>query len=494
MLSFTTSHAQFTDDFIDGNLNANPVWIGNVDSFEVLGQELHLNAPANSSESYLVTESQGVVDGYWEFFVRMEFNPSSGNRAKVYLMSDNSDLQASLNGYYVLLGNTDDEVSLYRQIGFTSTKIIDGLDNLLNVNLNELKVKVTRDAVGNFSLFADTSLLGNSYLLQGSVLDVTLLSTAYFGVLCDYTATRSDKFWFDDFVVSTQVYVDQSAPQLLAHQLPSLNHINLIFNEQLDSTFAMQSANYVLSGSMQPSQIAYQGQQLTISFNQGFLNNSQYALHIKSKDLNGNLGDTLVQFMLTDNYPFQNLIINEIYADESPSYGMPAYEFIELKNPSSDTVFLIDWKLADASDTIVIPNDTIPPAAFLILCKTTAVSSYNAFGRCLGVPNFPSLNNAGDQLILFNKYDAIIDSLSYKSAWYANETDPLGNQKKDGGFSLERIALNTVCTDSYNWFPSINSFGASPGEENSVLNYPFPSEDIFVEDVAIENEDRKSVV
>ena len=55
--------AQFSDDFNDSSLLDYPVWLGDVDSFELINQRLHLNAPNNSSESYLSTGWDGAVNG-----------------------------------------------------------------------------------------------------------------------------------------------------------------------------------------------------------------------------------------------------------------------------------------------------------------------------------------------------------------------------------------------------------------------------------------------
>ena len=480
--------AQFSDDFSDQEFYNNPSWQGHVDSFEVQGQSLHLNAPANTSESFLSTASSGSVNGSWEFVVQMDFNPSSSNLAKVYLMSDTNDFQLPLIAYYVLLGNSSDEVSLYKQIGSNKTKLIDGQDGLLSNSNNRVKVKVDRDAVGNFSLYVDTSQNFSTYLLQGSVFDNEIMTSNYFGVLCDYTATRSDKFWFDDFEVNTSIYLDQFPPQVLAWEMIDINAVSLVFNEALDSTFAAQVTNYIVNTTLNPSSVELAGQTLNLYFNQDFQNNVAYNLQVLMEDVHGNLLDSTFQIILKNNHPFQTIIFNEIYADETPSYGMPSYEFLELKNTSGDTVFLEDWSLADAADTIALPLDTILPFGFLLLSKTSAVNSYLAYGPCLGVPNFPSLNNTGDQLILFNGYGRIVDSLTYHSSWYDNQTDSWGNEKKDGGFSLERIAINTLCLEAYNWYTSLDSLGASPGAENSIVNYSFPSLPIEVIDVVIDND------
>jgi gliding motility-associated-like protein len=214
-------YSQFTDDFSDGNFTSNPVWIGDVGNFEVDSLEkLHLNDTI-SNTSYLATESKAIINGIWEFEVKMSFAPSSSNYSKVYLISDEQDLTSSLNGYYVRIGGqsgTIDDVSLYIQNGSSTTKIIDGADGIAATN-PDLKIKVSRDSIGNWELFADTS---NQYLLQGAVFNNTITSSNYFGVYCKYTVSRSDKFWFDNFDVSGTY--DTTTP-------PQINTNDIIINE-----------------------------------------------------------------------------------------------------------------------------------------------------------------------------------------------------------------------------------------------------------------------
>ena len=47
----------------------------------------------------------------------MNFNPSNANYTDIYLVSDNPVLTGSLNGYFVRLGNTTDEVSFDQAAG-----------------------------------------------------------------------------------------------------------------------------------------------------------------------------------------------------------------------------------------------------------------------------------------------------------------------------------------------------------------------------------------
>ena len=108
------SFSQFVDNFSDGDFTATPVWSGNNANYEVDASfMLHLNAPAVADTSYLSTASTAINNATWEFYVQLNFNPSSTNYAKVYLVADQANLKNPLNGYFVKLGNTDDEVSLY---------------------------------------------------------------------------------------------------------------------------------------------------------------------------------------------------------------------------------------------------------------------------------------------------------------------------------------------------------------------------------------------
>jgi hypothetical protein len=149
--------AQFTDNFSDGDFTNNPTWSGDEANFSVQNQILRLTAPAVADQMYLSTANEAIENAQWEFWVQLTFNPSSTNYTNVYLVSNQANLKGSLNGYFVRIGNTSDEVSLYRQTGTTITEIIDGVDGFVNMDPVLVRVRVTRDAVGNWELFADNT-------------------------------------------------------------------------------------------------------------------------------------------------------------------------------------------------------------------------------------------------------------------------------------------------------------------------------------------------
>lgn len=194
--------AQFTDSFTDGNATINPNWNGDTTNYEVDALfQLHLNAPAQTDTSYLSTPSIAINNAIWKFYVKMVFNPSSSNYAKIYLVSDQSNLKKALNGYFVKIGNTTDEISLYRQDGLTELEIIDGIDGRVNTSSVSTQIKVTRDHLGNWQLFSDPTG-GTSYILEGSTFDATHTSSSFFGISSKYTSTRSNKFFYDAFNIT----------------------------------------------------------------------------------------------------------------------------------------------------------------------------------------------------------------------------------------------------------------------------------------------------
>lgn len=466
------SKAQFQENFSDGDFTNNPVWVGDATNFEInASNQLHLNAPPVSDESAIVTASNAAVDGFWEFYVDLDFDPSASNRAYIYIVSDQSDLKGNLNGYYVLVGSTGDEVSLYKQTGSSSTKIIDGIDGIV-ATTPKVKIKVTRDLVGNFELFADTSVAFNNSISQGTVFDNDHTESNYFGFLCDYTQTRSDKFIFDNINVTAQIFTDVFSPTLTNFEIVNLNNLKLTFSEELDNSIAETETNFTVDNGL-GNPIAANFNSLDNSvlliFSNDILPGVNYQLAINNiEDLNTNVLDTILNFELEGAYAFESIIFNEILADETPSFGLPTFEFIEFKNLQNDTLFTDGWFLSDFTDTTYFSTDTILPNEYIIVGKTTAQAFYSGFGKTFGLTSFISLNKSEDKLTLYNKYGEVLDSLHYFDDWYSTSTAPDGTEKVDGGWSLERWQANFNCSASLNWQPSIATIGGTPGAENSI--------------------------
>src|SRR5512147_286817 len=99
--------AQISDDFSDGDFITGPTWTGDPDHFKLCNTsavpedqrpslQLDATEPGISSLAFAVPIA-GEVE--WRFWIKLSLNTSFGNYARVYLMSNETDLKAPLNGY-----------------------------------------------------------------------------------------------------------------------------------------------------------------------------------------------------------------------------------------------------------------------------------------------------------------------------------------------------------------------------------------------------------
>ncbi|MGH2552248.1 MAG: lamin tail domain-containing protein [Chitinophagaceae bacterium] len=158
-----------------------------------------------------------------------------------------------------------------------------------------------------------------------------------------------------------------------------------------------------------------------------------------------------------------DIVIDEIMADPTPQVGLPNNEWLELKNTTALPINLQNWRVGDVSgQSGPMPNFTLQPDSFVIVCTGSAVAALSAFGTTISVTSFPSLDNAGDQLFLKAANGTTIHAVSYTDSWYQNEV------KKDGGWTLEMTDTKSPCAGISNWKASVSTTGGTPGKKNSV--------------------------
>ena len=470
------SQAGFSDDFSDGNFNANPIWLGETAKFQIdANNQLQLNDATNSDPAYLVTNSTAINNASWEFYVEMDFSPSGSNYGEVYLVSSQQDLSQSLDGYFVRIGGVSgsvDDVSLYRQDGNSQVEIIDGIDGIVAQQPVKVKVRVTKDLSGQWELFADTSTAGNNYVSQGTATDLTHPQSAFFGVLCHYTSTRSDKFFFDDFVVNGQAFQDTIKPLADSLLVLDSNSLELRFSELLDLSSVTLTTNFtLLNGGVNPTVAAIDASdssRLLLDFSTNFVSGTTYDLEVKNiNDRNGNVmvTDTL-SFFYFESVPaaYRDLVINEFYPDPSPSNGLPGGEFVEIYNASNKVFDLNGWEIADGSSSRILPSHIIQPQEYVIICNSSDATAFQVYGTVVSVSSLPALNNGGDAIRLEDNVGNTIDQLSYDLSWYQ---DP---SRDGGGWSIEQINPKTPCIGANNFTASNASVGGTPGQQNSVYD------------------------
>jgi hypothetical protein len=467
--------AQITDNFSDGDFTNNPTWTGSSSKFIVnTNQQLQLKGIAANDTAYLSTANTLINNTEWKIWMRSAFKGSTSNYTKIYLVANKQDLKSTmLNGYYLRIGKTGnlDGVDLYRQTGKTSTLIIPGIAGRAAKSNNIINIKVQRDNIGTWTLFSDTTG-GSNYTQEGRVLDNTYNTTNYFGVSCRYSSANKTKFYFDDISIS-QFITDTIPPKLDSVKVIDQTHVNLYFSEPIEPLSAENTDNYAVNNSLgKPINALRDAIRLNIihlEFGTAFTDNVLYTLTATSiLDNASNQITTNNKAQFTYHAPvvaiLHDVLINEIFADPTPRIGLPEKEFIELYNRSAKTLNIVGWKFTDGSKTAIFGTKNILPNSYLILCSNSDTSDFKPYGKVLGLSNFPSLNNSGDNLKLTNKTGNIIDQVNYSDEWYRDKT------KKEGGYSLERIDPEFLCSDlgGQNWLASKSDTGGTPGKINSV--------------------------
>ncbi|MBD3617806.1 MAG: lamin tail domain-containing protein [Gracilimonas sp.] len=441
--------ANFEDDFSDKDISD---WSGNNAHFTFIDESknilLQQNAP-DAGTSYLSIPSVDI-EGYWEFFIRMEFAPSDGNKAEIYLMSDSSDFNGSLNGYKILAGEdgSNDVFRLFRiDSGSEASEIITGTTNISNGG--DYRVKVTRDASGNWTLEVAEGYAG-ALAQEGTGTDSTYTAASHFGFKTIYTSTRSDLFAFDFKIDIPPIEITSVSPV-------SNTEIDIVFSHAFDSS-TVESTDFTLNpGSINPQSVTHQtADTARITFSDP-LSGGIHDLSVSGiNNLSGEttLADTTLSFIIFDDYQPGDIIINEFMKD--PPTGTA--EYVELKNISGRYINLRDWQVGDNnSQTTIIESDfaILPDSFAVISADTSSLNTYYGNANYIQT-SLPALNNGGDQVRIFDPTGTIADSLEYTSEW--------------GGLdvSIERRDTSVSSTFRENWGDSPAGNFGTPGFANLV--------------------------
>ncbi|MEM7102207.1 MAG: lamin tail domain-containing protein [Bacteroidota bacterium] len=487
IVMFFGASAQFEDNFGDGNFTDDPTWLGDTGVFIINAtNELQLNDVAGGV-SFLYSAVPHADSTVWDFYVRLEFAPSTSNFARVYLSSDQADLDGDLNGYFLKIGGesgSTDKLELFRQDGSSTTSLLTGTEGGVGNDPAEARVRLTRDNNGNWELLADYSG-GNTLTSEGTVFDDTYPSGEYFGFHCTYTTTRADKFFFDDVIVSP-VFMDMEPPVFSFVEAASSTEIDITFDEEVDISSAQISANYAIDGGLNITSATLDGGDPTLVhlvISPPMTSGQTYTISASEvEDLNGNAipganpqQSTFTFFDILEPSEF-DILINEMLPDDNPSIGLPEAEFIELYNNSNFAFELANFTIervnlsSGSMKVSTLPAKLMLPQTHVILCTSTNAVLFESFAdaeNILGLSNFSSfLPNTDDALFSLKKADGtVIHEVNYSASLFAG-MDP-------NGLTLELVNPEAACLGAENWRPSVDQDGGTPGAENSVLDPGF---------------------
>ncbi|MGB0929914.1 MAG: lamin tail domain-containing protein, partial [Chitinophagales bacterium] len=461
------------ENFNDGNFTESPTWNGDTADWTVADGQLQSNGPAVSGTFLqLTTPSTALSNIEWQFFANPRLSTSSNNYMDVFLVSDTDNLKGTPNGYFVRIGDTSDDVTLFRADNGEETQLIDGFAASIGSSTNNpVQVKVTRTTEGLWTL--QTAIGGGSvFTVEGTATDLTHTNSSHFGVLIRYSQSNALKYFFDDFFVG-DIVVDIEAPEVVSANAIASKIVEIVFNEALNEETAENVNNYLLNNSEIPSMATLVNPTLVrLIFANSLQSGSNNILRIK--DIEDLVGNTVVTQTLVIAY-FEaqegDILISEFFPDPAPSVALPEFEFIELYNRSDFDIPLADWTISDASSSATLPPITLPSKSYLIVCaQGDAAAAYLPFGSVANVSSLPSLNNSSDELTLSSNAGLTIDQVNYSSSWYRDA------DKDGGGWTLEIINPDNLCETPNNWIASLDEKGGTPGQPNSVLGM-FPDND-----------------
>ena len=140
-------------------------------------------------------------------------------------------------------------------------------------------------------------------------------------------------------------------------------------------------------------------------------------------------------------------------------------DWVELYNPTNESIAIGWWEFKDGDDThvFIIPeNQVLESGAYLVLCKDSLAFNDNFpnVSNFIGEFDF-GLNGGGELVRLFDAEELPVDSVNYddSSPW---PLEPDGN-----GPTLELIHPSLDNDLGVNWATSDNN-GGTPGMVNSV--------------------------
>lgn len=484
MWVFSQNSIQWSDDFSDGDFNQNPTWGGMTDNFIVNAEKQLQSNASSTSRSYLSTPSEVYDDAVWEFLVKMNYNPSGSNYALVYIISDRANISGDVNGYYVQIGNTADEISLYRQqAGSNPVKIIDGADKTLDTNPVVVKVRVTRAKDGTFALYrqriSDNAAFNDAdFVQEGAVNDTIVKGSRYFGVMFVNSSTTGKLYFFDDISVKGDKFIDVVAPEWTDLHIIEPDKMVLTFSESVDISSAVFLVD---NGVGSPTNIAVSGDQttFTLTFGHTFEKGKLYTVEANGvKDLSGNaLKNTLRKIGVIEPVSDGDLIINEILFD-NPDF---APEYFEVYNNSPKILDMSNVFFSTRNSAGVYTINNFFPAKSILLpngymALTTDVnlvkSGFSApdTANIVRADRWSNLSNSGANFLVgmlmpvdASKNDTIIlDEVSYDAKWHHTL---IRNPK---GVSLERINPEMPSQSPSSWHSASADVNyGTPGYKNS---------------------------
>ncbi len=404
----------------------------------------------------------------WSLVLRNgKWDPSADNAFWFVLMSDTISIRSGdYNGYAVgvNLSGTTDMLTLWKMNRGKSPQVL--IQSNFDWDESEtVQIKVTRTPTGLWSLWMQTRYGQNEIRLAGKQTDNQYSTAKRCGPVFKFTSSRAGEFWVDNLKIC-----QTSTPATLQTvRAKSLTSIEIAFTKPVNTQDASNLHNFVVKKPNGETISVLEAIPNTensklVTLRTGALPIEALWLVAKNiRDAQGFSAPDSLQFGIGTFGAFGNVVFNEVMAKPDPAIELPAVEYIELYNRTPSPINLKNWKLKGNTTTVTIPERTIEPNGFILLCSTGSVGALSTYGTAVGVTSFPSLLNAGMFLGLYDADSKLMSWVEYSDTWYGSDI------KKAGGYSLEKIDPNNMVEGKRNWIGSNDPSGGTPGRTNSTF-------------------------
>jgi len=181
---------------------------------------------------------------------------------------------------------------------------------------------------------------------------------------------------------------------------------------------------------------------------------------------------------------YGDVVFSEIMAKADPSVGLPEVQYMELYNRSGRDINLDGWRIYYNNTLGNIGSVVMPDSSYLILCMSAMVPVMRDYGNAVSITNISSLTKTGKMLQLRNGRGTIMSQVTYSDKWIKDE------DKRVGGWSIEKIDLNNLSEAPDNWAESQASEGGTPGQKNSIQAANPDTEAPFIVDLQLIDKQR----
>lgn len=469
--------SQVVDNFNDGDFTNNPVWVGEVTSFNIENSQLHSNgSPTKEDTIYLSTQNTKMDSTEWSFLIDLKFNPTNTTFVRVYLVANQSDLSLVTDAYYIHIGQTNsDTLKFYKEVNNISTLLFTGSKAFAgNV---KTRIKVIRDNAGNWSIFSDNTG-GYNYVSEGNAfIDNSIISSSYFGFYCQYsTVSRYNMYYFDDVYIGA-IIADTTKPIITSVMAKSINTLDVFFNEEVNVSTSQDVLNYLadnnLGNPVSAIKDAVNNTLVHLQFAQDFpMNGISHILIRNVEDISGNI-------ILPVSFPFafpveaqpNDVIINEVLFNPKDD----GEDYVEIYNQSQKNIDLTKLMIATYDLTTnklksmyKVSNEykILFARDYLVLTKNPDKVKQQFYTEAplnfVKMTSLPSFNNDMGIVVLAKLDSTIIDRFDY------NEEMQFPLLVTVEGVSLERVSFEKPSQDKQNWHSAAQSVGfGTPTYKNS---------------------------